>query len=143
MSYLEILQSHNTRLQNAVDKANALPESGSGGVETCTVTINAVPMVTGTSNNLMSDIMLMRVNENGNIYQYEFTAYSYPVSVTNVLGDSYIIILIDGTYNFHEITTHLEDTGYADLIVMKTPVSIIGLYECNTNSNIFIEIDYI
>lgn len=44
MSYLTQLQTNNTNLQACIDKANALPEAGSGGggsVETCTVTINS------------------------------------------------------------------------------------------------------
>ncbi len=45
MSNKQTLQSHNTQLQGLIDKANALPDAGSGGsgggasVETCTVTI--------------------------------------------------------------------------------------------------------
>lgn len=40
MSYKSTLQEHNTLLQQAIDKANALPDAGSGGggtVETCTL----------------------------------------------------------------------------------------------------------
>lgn len=43
MSYLETIQAHNIRLENAVDKANALQDvgggSGGGSIETCTVTV--------------------------------------------------------------------------------------------------------
>lgn len=44
MSYKEILQQHNTDLQGLIDKANALPDAGSGGgggasVETCTLVV--------------------------------------------------------------------------------------------------------
>ena len=43
MSNKTRLQTNNTNLQALIDKANALPEAGSGGsasVETCTVTID-------------------------------------------------------------------------------------------------------
>lgn len=40
MSYKSTLQEHNTLLQQAIDKANDLPDAGgSGSVEMCTVTI--------------------------------------------------------------------------------------------------------
>lgn len=45
MSYLTQLQTNNTNLQACINKANALPEAGSGGgggsVETCTVNISS------------------------------------------------------------------------------------------------------
>ena len=48
MSYLETLNSHNTQIQNLINKANSLPEAGgsggTGGAELCTVTITMIDM---------------------------------------------------------------------------------------------------
>lgn len=47
MSNKSRLQTNNTNLQALIDKANNLPEAGSGGgsVETCTVTLNVADSV--------------------------------------------------------------------------------------------------
>lgn len=50
MSYLETLNSHNTQIQNLINKANSLPEAGSGGggsIDTCTVIINCTAASSG------------------------------------------------------------------------------------------------
>ena len=98
MSYLETLQSHNTRLSTLVDKANSLPEAGGGSggasVETCTVTI---------TNNIGSklswtdlQIGIPVVNSDGTVGCTKFCAISSgSPTYTNALANSVMFV----TYN--------------------------------------------
>lgn len=63
MSYKSTLQEHNTKLQQAIDKANALPDAGgSGSYETCTLRF-----VRPDETAFISELFFMTLNEDGSL----------------------------------------------------------------------------
>lgn len=74
MAYLDTLTSHNTLLQGLINKANALPDAGSGGgggsLATCTVTIvNNVATAWEEENLVIATTVL---NDNGIIEPFHY-----------------------------------------------------------------------
>lgn len=82
MSYLETLNSHNTQIQNLINKANELPEAGGGGgsIELCTVTITLFGPSAG-------DMNVYYTNGSSGLMQVEITGAS---TVIEVMKNSFI-----------------------------------------------------
>ena len=152
MSNKTQLQTNNTKLDtliarvnSAKDVAASLPDAGGSGgggnVETCTVTINSQK-----SGSIVSGfgayILILLVDEDGNIYKHTQPVSVFPKSFTNVFAQSDISII--GTTSIDTIVnvTTSSETGYADLMLMMSEVAIISLAECDSNSNVQIDITY-
>lgn len=99
MSYKNTLQEHNTKLQQAIDKANSLPDAGggSGSYETCTLRF-----VRTDDTAYISDLFFMTLNEDGSLYpNAHYSPYSEfdgnEVVYQGVVTDIPIVCYLDGS----------------------------------------------
>lgn len=116
MSNKTRLQTNNINLQALIDKANALPDAGSGGgsVETCTVTITDMTdshRVFATTT--IVDNNVETVYTNVGHYLYEDGGMVPPFTISNVKCGAPIVLFVDDADGS---TPYVEVDGGATLI---------------------------
>lgn len=126
------LQTNNTNLQALIDKANALPEAGSGGggsVETCTVEITS-----DDGNVAMYSATTFQNGEYGCIYSQIKAYLPTPISISNVICGTYIYL--QSTYALGGFTCtnceffrHGSGSGYFKITANPGGVATIHCYD--------------
>lgn len=96
MSYLTQLQQHNTDLQGLIDKANVLPDAGSGGggsLETCTVTVTFSGEALGYPEESPLTLKYSKVTSSGLEYA-EHIINSDNVTISDIAKNSAFLLYI-------------------------------------------------
>lgn len=101
MSYKSTLQEHNTLLQHAIDKANDLPNAGSGGggaVETCTLKLvgDYVESIHVHSPASISQVIYPTLNDAGSVIwetiDKEGDFFETLVEIENVVVGQFVVV---------------------------------------------------
>lgn len=142
MSNKTRLQTNNTNLQALIDKANALPEAGSGGgsVETCTVTVT---FTGGNPDNIwISGVQFA----DDNIQPFTFIHYVNddeefvsPFSIFNIVKDSPLVIIGNG---FYAISTGGFTLEGCELLYAVPTQLALAIKITETNAFVGIRNDY-
>ena len=140
MSNKTRLQTNNTNLQSLINKANALPDAGSGGgggnIETTTLAI-MTDYTSMTRNNIYIGRVCCSIYENGIISSGTALYDDQNVQIPNVIMGSDVTILLTNTsglalgietYNTATVITQQNGVASLRITASEAGYSVINLY---------------